>query len=87
MIAASLGGYAFSAASAAFGAVVLPLVSGVSRADAAVAMGMLAFLIYLSAAIWAFAQRGLLHLYQVLFGGAVLLFLAAHGLMCLAGAP
>jgi hypothetical protein len=84
VVAAILGGYAFSSGIAAFLAVTLSVVLGLSRADAALTASMPAFLIYLAAAIWAFAERRIARLFQVLFAGAVLLFAAAHGLMYLA---
>jgi hypothetical protein len=83
LVAAILGGYAFSSGIAAFVAVALSVALGMSRADAALTAAMPAFLIYLAAAIWAFAERSIVRLYQVLFVGAVLLFVAAYGLMYL----
>ena len=83
LVAAILGGYAFSSGIAALLAVALSVALGMSRADAALTATMPAFLIYLAAVIWAFAGRRITRVYQVLVGGAVLLFVAAHGLMYL----
>lgn len=84
LVAAILGGYAFSSGTAAFVAVALSVVLGMSRADAALTAGMLAFLVYLAAVIWAFAERRIARLYLVLFAGAGVLFAAAFGMMQLA---
>lgn len=81
LAAAIVGGYLFSSAAAALIAVTLPLAVGSSRADAALAAGMSAFLIYLAAAIWSFAAPRLLYPNLVLFAGAALMFLAARGMM------
>lgn len=82
--AAILGGYAIAGGSAALLAAALPLLTGTSRADSALGATMLAFVVYLVAIVWAFAERSLARLYLVQCAGAAILFLAAHGLVRLA---
>ncbi|MEM7018798.1 MAG: hypothetical protein AAF512_15840 [Pseudomonadota bacterium] len=70
---AIIGGYLFTASLttllALFSTWLMP------RAEAAVLMGMLAFVIYLVVLIWAFAEPRLARLWLVLIGGG--LFCAA----------
>ena len=81
VVAAVLGGYAFSAAAAALLAVALWAGLGLTRADAALAASMPAFLVYLGAAVWAFAAPNPLRPLAVLFGVAAAMLLAAESVM------
>ncbi len=72
LVAAIGGGYAVAAGLAALAAVTLPAVTSMPRSEAVVLASMLAFLVYLSLLIWAFAERRLARLCLILAvaGGA-----------------
>lgn len=80
VLAAVGGGYAFSAAMVAFGAVAISLATPLPRGEAAMLMAMLGFVIYLAVLLWAFAERRLWLVWAVLFGGAACLYGLTRGL-------
>lgn len=81
VLAAVLGGYAFSAACVALLSVVLPTVFALARSDAVILASMLGFLVYLGVLIWAFAQQRHARVWALLGGGAVLMYVLMRVLM------
>lgn len=76
-IAASLlGGYAFTWGFAAFGIAGLAAL-GVDFHEAETGVLMLAFLVFLSVFLWAFASRSVARVWVVLAGGGGLMTLSA----------
>ena len=80
VLAIVIGGYAASASLVTAASVALPW-AGVARSDAYTLSGMLGFLVYLTLALWAAAERRLVLVVAVLTGltagGAVVAILAA----------
>ena len=73
---ALLGGYAFTWGFTAFGIAAL-VALGIDFHEAGMGIYLLAFLVYLSLFIWAFAEANLVRVWGVLAGGAILMTLAA----------
>jgi len=79
LVAALLGGYAFSWGFTALG--VSGLVAlGVDFHEAETALLLLAFLVFLSLFLWAFAAASITRIWAVLGGGALFMSAAALGL-------
>ncbi len=76
---ALLGGYAFSWGVTSLGVVGMVALGGDFH-EAEIAMLLLAFLVFLSAFLWAFATVSLARVWAVLGGGAALMIAAAWGL-------
>lgn len=79
VLGAVLGAYVLSAALVALLAVALPRLLGWPRSEAVLLAGMLGFLIYLGALVWAFAQHRAGRIWAVFAAGtaatAALLYL------------
>lgn len=71
VIGAVGGGFAFTTALVALGAVGLPLAFGMARSEAALLAAMSGFIVYLVLLLWAFAERRLWRVWAVFGGGAV----------------
>lgn len=76
---ALLGGYAFTWGFVALGVAGL-VALGVDYHEAEVALLLLAFLVFLTLFLWAFAAASLARVWTVLGGGAVFMSAAAWGL-------
>lgn len=76
---ALLGGYAFTWGFVTLGMVALAAL-GVDLHTAETALLLLAFLVFLSLFLWAFAAASLVRVWAVLGGGALLMTAAALGL-------
>lgn len=70
--AAVLGGYAFTAAWVALASTALPRATGWARSEAVLLSGLLGFVVYLVALIWAFAERAVWRVWAVFIGGGAL---------------
>jgi hypothetical protein len=81
VIGAVGGGYAFSAAAVAFGAIALSLSTPLARGEAAILMAMLGFVVYLVALLWGFSARRVWLVWLVLFGGAGCFYLLTRLLL------
>lgn len=77
--AAILGGYAFTWGFTAFGIAAL-VALGVDFHEAETGMLLLAFLVFLSLFLWAFAAANVVRVWGLLGGGAVLMTVAAWAL-------
>lgn len=84
LILAIGGGYLLAAGTAALSARLLAI--AMPPSEAVMLMGMLAFVVYLIALIWAFSERRLLLVWAVLGLGATLAFGVAEISPALAGA-
>lgn len=76
LVAAILGGYAFTWGFSAFAITVLVML-GVDFHEAETGISLLAFLVYLGLFFWTFATASMTRAWSVLAGGAVLMYLAA----------
>ncbi|QGX41833.1 iron uptake protein [Permianibacter aggregans] len=74
-----VGGYAFTWGVVALGMTVL-VALGVDYHEAEMAMMLLAFLVFLTVFLWAFAAESMLRVWALLAGGAVVMILAASTL-------
>lgn len=77
--AALVGGYAFTWGVVALGMTVL-VALGVDYHEAEMAMMLLAFLVFLTVFLWAFAAESMPRVWALLAGGAVVMILAASTL-------
>lgn len=76
LIAAILGGYAFTWGFCAFGITAL-VALGVDFHEAETGISMVAFLVYLSLFLWTFATASMTRIWLILAGGAAVMQLAA----------
>lgn len=76
LMAAILGGYAFTWGLTAFGITAL-VAMGVDFHEAETGLSLIAFLVYLGLFLWTFATASMTRVWLVLAGGAVLMQLAA----------
>jgi len=84
LVAAIGGGYAVAAGLAALAAVALPQATAMPRSEAVVLASMLAFLVYLTLLIWAFAEPRLARLCLILVAAGIASWGGAWGLVRLA---
>lgn len=80
IVLAVVAGFGFVTALAGLGAVVLPLVFGMARSEAALLCSMLAFVVYLVVLLWSFAEPRPSRIGLVLVGGALAAFTLARAL-------
>lgn len=78
--AAILGSYVLAWGFTALGSMLL-VRSGVARSEAVMSATMLAFVVYLIAALWAFAARRVGYVWLVLAGGGSLMTVLAYWLV------
>lgn len=76
IIAAILGGYAFTWAITALGIAVM-VAMGIDFHEAETGMSLIAFLVFLGLFLWTFAAESMIRVWLVLAGGATLMMAAA----------
>ncbi|MNR77802.1 hypothetical protein D3C72_84850 [compost metagenome] len=75
VLAAILGAYILSSLSAAVLALLLPLISGMTRAEGVLIGTLLSFVIYTCIALWVFCSRSALRVWTSLIAWSVALWL------------
>ena len=78
------GGYAVASGLSALMAIALPRATSMPRSEAVVLAAMLAFLVYLSLLIWAFAEPRLARLCVIFIGAAIASWAGTCAIMRLA---
>lgn len=76
IIAAIVGGYAFTWATIALGIAVM-VAMGIDFHEAETGMSLIAFLVFLGLFLWTFAAESMIRVWLVLAGGATLMMVMA----------